>query len=367
MKIVVISAVNAGSQMAHAINSIEMADGFHSCGHQVMLITRKPLKKVNDVDLYDLYGISSDILWIQIPNFSGEHLLFAIATLPFVLKYSPDLIYARNYAVPWLWTKLGINTVGESHAHPSNESTWFKKFLRSSHNNFFKALITINETLEESYLNKGASNKILVLPDAVNPKLFERPNVLPPSPYRSDKKIVTYAGHLYDYKGIPTILGAAKELPDVEFHLIGGLPEDIDRQKKKISEMKLTNVYLDGLKQHKEVPNYLWHSDILLLPPSADHPSAQWTSPVKAGEYLLSGTPVIATNIPALKRWFTDKEVEFISPDEPHEMATTVRYLLSNKERTEELSRNGIRWALENTYAKRAEKIVEYVQNQAQP
>jgi len=361
----VIAAIDAGSQMAHAINTIKMAGGFHSCGHQVILITRKPLQKKNDVDLHDFYGIPSDILWIQVPNFLGEHLLFAIATLPFVLKYSPNLAYARNYACPWLFTKFDINTVGESHAHPSNNSRWFKKFIKSSHKCSFKALITINEVLSESYIEKGASDKKLyVLPDAVDPKLFGRPDLLPPSPYRSPKKIATYTGHLYDYKGIPTILEAAKELPDIEFHLVGGLPEDIDRQKKRISDMKLTNVYLDGLKPHKEVPNYLWYADILLLPPSANHPSAQWTSPVKAGEYLLSGTPVIATSIPALKRWFTDKEVEFINPDEPHEMATTIRCLLSDKKRTKELTENGIKWALENTYAKRAEKIVEYALDQ---
>lgn len=367
MKIIVIAAHNAGSPKAHAINLIKTAKGFHNCGHEVILITKKSFGTMSKTALYNSYGIPMDILWIQLPNFLGEHLLFAIATLPLALKLSPDLVYARNYAVPWLWTRFGVNTVGESHAHPSNESTWFKKFLQSSHNKFFKALITINETLGVSYLNKGAASKILVLPDAVDPKLFERPNVLPSSPYRSPKKIVTYAGHLYDYKGIPTILEAAKELPDIEFHLVGGLPEDIDRQKKRISDMKLANVYLDGLKPHAEVPNYLWHADILLLPPSADHPSARWTSPVKAGEYLLSGTPVIATSIPALKRWFTDKEVEFINPDAPHEMATAIRYLLSNKERRDGLTRNGIKWALENTYAKRAEKIVEYVRDQAKP
>lgn len=365
MRIIVIAANNAGSPKAHAINLIKTAEGFHNCGHEVILITKKSLRTMNKMELYKIYGIPEDILWIQVPNFVGENLLFAIFALPFILKLSPDLIYARNYACPWLLTKIGLPTVVESHIYP-NQNRWFNRFIGSTHNPNFKAVITINETLRDSYLNKGVSSKILVFPDAVDPKLFERPNVLPSSPYGSQKKIVTYAGHLYDYKGIPTILEAAKELPDIIFHLVGGLPEDIDRQKKRISDMKITNVYLDGLKPHAEVPKYLWHADILLLPPSADHPSAQWTSPVKAGEYLLSGTPVIATSIPALKRWFTDKEVEFISPDDPQEMATAIRYLLSNKNRTEELTRNGIKWALENTYAKRAKKIMEYVRNQAQ-
>ena len=124
--------------------------------------------------------------------------------------------------------------------------------------------------------------------------------------------------------------------------------------------MRLNNVFFYGHQQHSNVPPFLWHSDILLLPPSAHHPSAEWTSPVKAGEYLMSGTPVIATAIPALKRWFTDKEVEFIEPDSPGQMAEAIKRVLSNEGRRLELIKNGIEWAKNNTYEKRAEKILKY-------
>jgi len=361
MKILVIASNNAGSQKAHAINLFKMADGFQRCGHHVLLITKKSIKKIDRSELYEIYGMSTDIQWIQIPNFLGDHLLFSIAALPFVILFSPEIIYTRHYESSWLFTKTGFSVVAETHVYPDNNTKELQNFIKATHSPNFKELITINEILGDSFLQRGCAEKIQILPDAVDPKLFERPDILPPSPYLTNKKIIAYAGHLYDYKGIRTILGAAKELPDIDFYLIGGLPEDIEKQRKKIEDLKLKNVFLEGLKPHTEVPKYLWHADILLLPPNKDHPSAKWTSPLKAGEYLISGTPVIASDIPGLRRWFASNEVEYVPPDDSHEMALAILRLLSDEKRREFLRNNGLRWAHENTYAKRAEKILNLI------
>ena len=40
--------------------------------------------------------------------------------------------------------------------------------------------------------------------------------------------------------------------------------------------------------------------------------SSAWTSPLKLAEYLASGSPVVATRIPALLDWITDTEVELV-------------------------------------------------------
>ena len=43
--------------------------------------------------------------------------------------------------------------------------------------------------------------------------------------------------------------------------------------------------------------NYIDDTDIFLLPPSRNHPSALWTSPLKLCEYFALRKPVIASDI----------------------------------------------------------------------
>jgi glycosyltransferase involved in cell wall biosynthesis len=164
---------------------------------------------------------------------------------------------------------------------------------------------------------------------------------------------------LYDYKGIPTVLGAAARLPHVEFHLVGGLPEDVARQRRRVEEMKLGNVILHGIKPHRDVPAYLWHSSVLLLPPLPDHPSAAWTSPVKLGEYLASGTPVVASDIPALRDWVDDREVCFVHAGDADDLARGIQLVLSNPNRAEAQVRAAGDRAKRLTYDRRAQSILE--------
>lgn len=121
----------------------------------------------------------------------------------------------------------------------------------------------------------------------------------------------------------------------------------------------LANAIFDSLKTHSAVPPFLWQADTLLLPPPHHHPSAAWTSPLKLGKYLASGTSVVATDIPALRAWVTDKEVEFVLADNGNALAEGIRHVLSDKTRNKQLQRAGIRKAKELSYERRAQAILD--------
>jgi glycosyltransferase involved in cell wall biosynthesis len=362
MKILVISALNASSLFANAINTIKMANGFACLGHEVTIICRKPKKKkVDNVDLVKIYGLTKEIHWIQLPSIIGQHWQFALMARSYIHKLNPDFVYARSYITPWMTSRDGIPTAGESHAHPDNRTKPFLLFVEATKYPSFKAWVTISQRLANHYHSIGAvKEKILILPDAVDLRLFERPHVLPPSPFNEKGPHIVYAGHLYDYKGIPTILKVAKLLSDFSFHFVGGHQEDIIRQKERSEKLGLTNVIFHGLKPHSEVPPYLWHADVLLLPPSAEHPSALWTSPVKLGEYLASKTPVVATDIPSLRDWLTDDEVEFVKADNSISIADGILRILNDSYRAQTLSNQGYIKAKTLSYEIRAQKILEF-------
>jgi glycosyltransferase involved in cell wall biosynthesis len=362
MKVLVASALEAGSLRAYAINTVKIAEGFAKLGHDVTLVCHAPKAgRQSKEDLQTLYGLQAPIQWVQLPQrFLGMTVtngwFFALMALPSLFRVSPDRVYSRSYVFPTLTSRLGVPTLAETHAWPENDNPAFQSMINATRNKTFQYCITISHRLAEQYIMKGAlPEKVLVLPDAVDLHMFSRPSnrQSSDSPYSTDRPNVAYVGHLFDYKGIPTILEAAKLLPEVNFHLVGGLPLDIKRHTKTVAEQGLTNVMLHGLQPFGQVPAYLWHADILLLPPSANHPSAAWTSPLKLGEYLASGTPAIVTAIPALKDWVDDNEVCFVPPDDAESMAQAIRLILSDGALAQRLSQNGLQKALTFSYERR--------------
>jgi glycosyltransferase involved in cell wall biosynthesis len=294
----------------------------------------------------------------------GQHWLFAILSFLIALFFRPELVFSRNYIFPWVTSKWGIKTVAESHAHPDNRTASFMRLVGATGKGAFQAWVTISHTLANHYHSLGVPReKLIVLPDAVDLQLFQRPRELPPSPYSNSQPNVVYAGHLYDYKGIPTVLAAAAQLPEVHFHLVGGWSEDISRQKRRARELALENVTFHGLIMHSAVPTYLWHADVLLLPPSLNHPSADWTSPVKLGEYLASGVPVVATDISGLRNWLTEREAEFVQPDNVESLAEGIQRLLSDKQRARHLRQAGFEKAQELSYERRAGAILQRLES----
>jgi len=276
------------------------------------------------------------------------------------LKIKPDIIYCRNYIVPIFTSLFGINTVMESHAHVGHSSIRFNvSMMLLRHLRKFLGIVTIAEPLKSNFMKLGfRRNKILVLPDSVDTEIFIKPQSFSKS--KRTCPIVLYSGHLYDYKGIPTILEAAKLCPDYQFQLLGGFDHDICRIKRHIIKEELINVSLLGRVSHSQVPKYLWDADVLLLPPSSYHPSSEWTSPVKLGEYLASGTPTVATSINALLYWLRNDEVVFVPPDSPTSLVDGIRSILENDIDTTSMISNALALASQLTYKNRCRAIINH-------
>lgn len=368
MKIAVISGFEAGHQAAHVVNTVNMAQGFAKLGHDVSIICydhRTQFFRIRDLNR--IYGIREAIRWIRLPRpvILSEPLnaneAFAWLAQLVVWGLRPDFVFARSYIVPCLTARFGRVTVAETHAHPDNRTTPFLRMITGVFDYAkFEFLVTISDVLSQHYQSLGVpDDKILVLPTGVDIDRFTRPEELPASPYPTNKPNIAYMGHLYDYKGIPTILEGARLLPEYHFHLIGGTPQDVERHQDTITEQGIENVTLHGIQPQASIPPYLWHADLLLLPPSADHPSAEWTSPVKLGEYLASGTPIIATRIPALRDWLTEKEVTFIEPDSPTAMKDAILHVLEHPQNAQSRAKQGLELAQEFSYTNRARIILE--------
>lgn len=269
----------------------------------------------------------------------------------------PDVIYCRAFYESIALAEAGFSVVVESHAPPSSRSSGVTELCNAfSRVPLLKRLITIHPALADGFARRGVNReKIRVVPDAVDLELFTPKSSHPKSP--GSRFRITYAGSLERYKGIDTILEAARLLPGVQFSLYGGQPRDQARVRGQVQNY-LSNVSVHGWIPHTGVARELWNSSGLLLVPSAHHASASWTSPVKLAEYLASGTPTIATTIPALQHWLSD-EVIWTPPDDADALAQRILELRSGLIDTESISKKAQSFARKLTYESRASKILE--------
>lgn len=360
MKIVVANAMRLGSLSANAVNTMKMADAFGLLGHDVVVLCRESEEPLTDWRA--VYGMQSGVrIRIIRPLFGKEndkHFYFSAAALWRTFRLKPDFVFARSYVFPLLTSFIGIPTAAESHG--VGERHHLRILAAASSKKAFKCWLTISPSLAEQYRAMGApAEKLLVLPTGASPNFCDRSGG-GASLSKNGRAAAVYVGHLYDFKGIPTILDAAKLMPETDFHLVGGFEEDVLRQKAEADRGGLQNVFFHGQKTQTELPTYLRQADVLLLPPSLQHRSAGSTSPVKLGEYLAAERPIVATDIPGLRNWLTDDEVCFVTPDSGQALAAGIRRVLGDAEYRARLSRATAKKAVQFSYENRAKKILEF-------
>ncbi|PZA08868.1 MULTISPECIES: glycosyltransferase family 1 protein [unclassified Meiothermus] len=101
----------------------------------------------------------------------------------------------------------------------------------------------------------------------------------------------------------------ARRLPGCEFVMVGPFA------KVDPAEMpRLANLHFLGMKSYAELPYYLAHWDVAMLP-FALNDSTRFISPTKTPEYLAAGKPVVSTPIRDVVRPYGEKDLVYIADD----------------------------------------------------
>ncbi len=109
------------------------------------------------------------------------------------------------------------------------------------------------------------------------------------------RPVIGFVGGLSQWVDLALVAFLARERPAWSFVLIGplGIPTH--------AVSALTNVRLLGPRPYASLPSYLRAMDVGLIP-FRDDPVTYHADPIKAYEYLAAGLPVVATDLPALRR-----------------------------------------------------------------
>ncbi len=368
MNILYIANIRLPTEKAHGIQIMKTCEAFARAGHTVELVVPTRHTPIAD-DAFTYYGVEKifKITTLPVPDwvrfgkigFLSSLLIFSERAHFMPSFWSADIIYSRDALVLAQYTLLGRKFIFESHTKPSGPA---RLVARRAYR-----VVVISRALREEYVLAGVQpGKIIVAPDAVDAHLFD--GVLARETEREalglacHEKAVVYTGHLYAHKGAYTLASSAIHLPSVQFYFVGGTEKDIAQFRARWGSEK--NIHIIGHVSHAQVPQYLRSADILVIPNSATNQDAKlYTSPMKLFEYMASGTPIVAADVPSIKEILTDKDATFFTPDDVHSLAEAIAAVFSNEKTAQEKAQNARQKAKRYTWDKRVEDIGVVLRN----
>ena len=372
MKILYIASAKIPSRTANSIQVMKMCQGFKQNAVDITLLVPKDKENINANDVFNFYGIkhSFEISGIPINSYVGKRTLFAYQAVRYVKDRKADVIYARNLQVA-IWASC-YKTPFVLELHQPPVSLVERLSLRIAVNSkYLKYLVAITDSLKKWYINRGIPRgKIIVLPDAVDIERFPQPVYFHKKPIREIK--IGYAGHLYKGRGIDLIFKLAETLSEIEFRIIGGNQKDIKFWIDYAKEKRIKNVILVGFIPNSRLCEELGKIDIFLMPhqkvvigSGKRGNIAEFTSPMKMFEYMATGKPIIASDLPVLKEVLRDRENCMLVPcDDVLKWREAVEFLVKNVDFAIEIGKKA-RQEAEEKYAWdiRAKSILSLVKD----
>jgi len=368
MKIAYLSGSTLPSARANAIHVVRMCAALTRAGHSVTLVARDGGSV--PAEIFSYYGIADHSRFnLRLRSFARWPILRGLSLSWSLASYvgnhrRPDLFYSRYPLLAALASLTGVGLVYEVHAMPKRRlDRLIEAVILSSEN--LRRVVAISQTLKDDYVAAWPKLEgiIVVAHDAADPSPTTTTRQLT-WPGRPSAPQVGYVGSLYPGKGVEIVVQLAKRLPDIDFHIVGGKPEDLARWQ---DDVDVTNLYLHGHVPHRDVQAYYSRFHVALAPVqrrvAVDFGSSdvgRWTSPLKVFEYMAAGLPTIASDVPTLREILKNGETAvLVPPDDLSAWVTALRNLVENGEDARRLG-DSARRDLEqhHTWDARAAKVL---------
>lgn len=361
------------TEKAHGVQVTKMCEAFADCDVKVTLVIPRrvqPRGHSYNQSIYSYYRVKKNFRVKRIPcldllflepllpfqtslPYHLQNISFSISALFFALTMN-KAFYTRDKLVALLLCLIRKHVIYE--AHDSTRGNSLDRILANNASH----IITICKSIHNSW--KRLTPNVIYAPDGVASEFFTK--VATPQARRrfklpTNKHIVVYTGNFYPWKGVDTVIQAAKLLPRVHFYLVGGSQPDENIQPLIDKTTGQQNIHIMGHQPYQSMPVWLKAADVLVLPNSAKYAKSKTdTSPLKLFEYLASGTPVVASQVPAIEEIVTHNQVTFFTPDDHQSLSHTVQHVLKHQHTIKRRSTHAQKLARQHTWAKRARTII---------
>lgn len=376
MKILYINCSRIPTEKAHGLQMMKMCEAFASLSNNIELWVPRRLNRIKQ-NSFEYYNVEKNFKIRKIPCVDflainkgpvgfclteAAFLLFAICYLPFE---KADIIYTRDKFVAFFLSFFKNNIYFEDHTAPAR--IFFSRVKK------LKGVILVTNNLKKIFQERGvSSDKILVAPDGVDLEEFNikesREECRKKLNLPLDKKIIMYAGSLLPWKGVETLLGAARNFSPygrspagrqnvVLFVIVGGTEKDAQNVK-----CQMPNVKYVPRRPHSEMPYWLKAADVLVLPNSGKYDiSKYWTSPLKLFEYMASKRPIVASDLPSIREVLSNENSILVEPDNPESLARGINKVLDDSMLSEIVAKQAFLDVEKYSWKTRADKILGFI------
>lgn len=375
MRIISIFHGRFPSEKAAGLFAAQEADSFAKIGIETELIVpnRKGRERQN---AHSYYGMSPDVKvtylkTVDLYSTALKKIAFYVSLCAFsaaVLLYlkrnsSKDDIVYSNETLPLIAASwAGRNVVYAVHDFPEKKKWFYSYLIRRASGILVTNLWKKDKLISEFGIS---AEKMLVQPNAVDVEKFSisisQEEARTKLHLPQDVDIVVYTGHLYSWKGAHTLAEAASRLPDkMHVYFVGGTEDDIQRFRDMYG--KRENIHFAGFRLHDEIPLWQKAADVLVLPNSGkEEISVHYTSPMKLFEYMASGTPIVASNLPSIRSIVDEDSAYFFTPDDPESLAHQLEIVLELGGGVSKKARNAAQDVMQYSWEERAGSMLSFI------
>jgi glycosyltransferase involved in cell wall biosynthesis len=342
MKIGYIHDTPMPSPEASTVNVSKMCDAFAANGHEVLLVT--PWSRAGG-DLSAHYGLRQPLKAMRVPrpNLPGGERFFSLAAALMFRAFGADVVYGRKPHMLLPAARLGLPVIYEAHAPLLEREGRARKALAALlKSDRLRRVAAISGALRDKLVSDWplAAPVAIVAHDGADAR-SDGQAVLPRG--SQSRPRIGYAGHLYPGKGMEMIFALAQRRPNVDFLVLGGKGEDLQRWREATATM--SNVTLAGMVPHSQVPVHLASCDLVLAPYAREvivsdgvTDVAPWMSPLKVFEYMAQGLTIVASDLPVLREILQDGvDAALCPPGDVEAWLHTVDDLLEDEARRKAL------------------------------
>lgn len=370
MKMIYIANSRFPSEKAQSDQVMQMCESFALLGHEVVLaVPDRQGAAAEDPFVY--YGRERTFTLKRLPcldwtrfswmgpiGFWVQTFSFVLALRAYVTALQPAVVYSRElYALVWPWPR--VRRVWESH---SLHRSWAARFIVRK----LDLVVTLTKESAKRLHDLGVKEgHLLVEPDAVDPRLFERMptreearqalNILP------DEWLCLYVGKFTTMgapKGLEESIAAVRALRKegrrIRLLAVGGTTQELS----KYAPLQEEGIQLLGHQPQASLKRFYAAGDAVLMPfPYTSH-YAFFMSPLKLFEYLMSGLPIVTSDLPSVREIVTEKEAFFVEPGSIASLQATLAQMMDHPKETEARSKHSRTLAEKYTWFERAKRIM---------
>lgn len=366
MKLLHLSPTRFPTERAHGAQIAHMCNAFAQNGAEVTLFAPKRKDQVAE-DPFAYYGIPRSFTLKQIfctpwgvstkLGFFSNLLVYTLRVCFFVVTSKPDVVYSRDefvlFAASFVFPTEKI--VWESHEAKYNFAA--RSLLKRG-----TKCVAISEGIKEFYTSNGASEEqVFVAHDGIDESFFGELESKDIARKRlgisTDKPVAMYIGGLDPWKGVKTFFEASKYNDDVQYVVIGGRADEVEKYAAKYPKIQFL-----GRRPYNELKDNQQAADVLVVPNTKKNElSATFTSPLKLFAHLASGVPLIVSDIPSMRNVVSEEQVTFFQPDDPGDLAEKISLVLEDAQTASNKAKNAHELSKKYTWSTRSQRIIDFV------